>query len=119
MLVYADRANVNISDNTEIKCTNFFMDNKLLFQANNTVILNIWTNLGKPMFTSGAWNIENYTVTLSLDNGSIGELDWNSIIPLSASDLSTSTSNAGNITVFSALWSDNRSLSVRLYLQHK
>jgi hypothetical protein len=99
----------NDNDAGLITCSNFFKDNRLAFQANYSTIVNIWTNLGQPVFTSGVWNSQNYTTTLTLDSSSIGELDWNRVPP-SSSNISVTPINAGNVTNCSALWSDPRGL---------
>jgi hypothetical protein len=98
------------SDNAKlVTCTNFFTGNKLLFQANGSIAINLWTNLGKPVFTNGTWINCNNTITLSLDCYSIGEVNWNFVPPF-ASNISTTTTNSGNITTFSLSWQDERSL---------
>ena len=76
---------------TLVTCNNFFVNNKLLFHANNSATVNIWTNLGRPIFTTGVWNSQNYTTTLTLELHSTGELDWNpsSSLPLQTSSLSS------------------------------
>lgn len=65
MLVHAENSNKdeNISS---ILCTKFFSDNELVFQSNNTVSINVWTSLAKPIFTNGVWNKNNSTTTLVL-----------------------------------------------------
>ncbi len=91
-------------------CNDFFADNKLYFRSNGTVIINIWTSLGRPVFTTGLWNSENFTTTLEFDSIFIGEIDWNAVPPM-ASNISTTGTYAGNSTIFTASWADNRSLS--------
>ena len=95
---------------TLVTCTDFFADNRLMFKSNNSAIINLWSNLGKPIFTNGIWNSENYTTTIILNDSFIAELDWNRVPPV-AYNLSMALTNAGNTSFFSALWADNRSLS--------
>ncbi len=97
-------------NNSLVSCRDFFNDSKLHFQANDTATVNLWTNLGHPVYTSGVWNSQNYTTTLTLDASSTGELDWNPNPPY-ASNLSLSSNIVGKNAVFSALWSDDHSLS--------
>ncbi len=104
------RDNLNESNSTLVACRNFFADNRLIFSSNDTAIINLWTNLGQPVFTSGVWNSQNFTTTLTIDISSIGELDWNRVPPL-ASNFSTTNTYAGKDTTYSASWSDKRSLS--------
>jgi len=78
MMIHVDNANANSSDSALVTCTNFFADNKLVFQANDSATVNVWTNLGQPTFqTNGVWNSNNYTTTLTLDASSTVELNWN------------------------------------------
>jgi hypothetical protein len=62
---------------TLVTCTNFFANNELTFRANNSVILNLWTSLGKPLFTTGVWNSQNFTTTLEFTTATTAELNWN------------------------------------------
>ena len=111
LLINVESSKAQIDNPVLITCNNFFEDKKLLFQANNTATVTIWTNLGQPAFiTNGVWN-ENYTTTLMLDASSTGELNWKPGTPPSASNLSTTSTTAGNTTRFSDLWSDNQTLS--------
>jgi hypothetical protein len=103
-------------DNTLVTCYNFFTNKQLVFNTNNSANINVWTNLGKPVFTTGHWIDENYTTTVLFDNASSGILDWNPGIPPSASNYSISSTNAGNVTTFSVLWTDNISLSSGGYI---
>jgi hypothetical protein len=77
MMVHVDNPIANSSNVTLVTCTNFFIGNRLVFQANNSATVNVWTNLGQPAFTSGVWNSQNYTTTLTLDASSTAELNWN------------------------------------------
>jgi hypothetical protein len=106
------RASTNQSQTSAVMldCTNFFQNNKLVIQANDSVVVNLWTTVGKPAYlNSGYWNSENNTITLVLNASTIGELDWNRVPP-SASNFSTTSTNAGNITTFSSLWNDAHDL---------
>jgi hypothetical protein len=111
MTVNVDGLNENSNNVTVVTCTNFFVDNKLSFQANNSAIVNVWTNLGQPVFTTGVWNSQNYTTTLKLDVFSTAELNWILGTPPFASNFSATSTSIRNTTVFSALWSDLQSLS--------
>lgn len=104
------------NDTALVTCTRFFSQNKLAFHTNSSININIWTNLGKPVYTTGVWNSNNYTTTLALNSLSICELDWNPGVPPSVLNISTTSSLAGNSTIFSANWSDNRSLSYGGYI---
>jgi hypothetical protein len=73
--VYSSTADNN--NGLLVTCTDFFSESRLAFQANNSATLNIWTNLGQPVFFSGVWNPQNYTTTLTLDASSTGEINWN------------------------------------------
>jgi hypothetical protein len=77
MLIHVDNPNGNSNNVALVTCTDFFTDNKLAFQANNSATVNVWTNLGQPVFTTGVWNSNNYTTTLTLDASSTAELNWN------------------------------------------
>jgi hypothetical protein len=111
MLIYIYNPTNDYSDITIVNCPNFFQNNKILFNSNGTSIINIWTNLGTPVFTSGAWNKNNYTVTVAVNSSAVGELDWNPSISPFTYDFLTSTTLSGNDTVVSVQWNDNRSLS--------
>ena len=74
MLINLHSANEN---STLVTCSEFFENNRLVFEANNSVSLNIWTNLGRPVFSTGVWNSGNFTTTLLLDTFSVGQIDWN------------------------------------------
>jgi hypothetical protein len=112
MLIKIDCPTADNNDTALVVCTNFFAGNKLVFQANNNATVNVWTDLGQPTFiTNGNWNSENYTTTLVLDASSAGELRWDPPSPPSASNLSINSTVAGSFAVFSALWSDNQSLT--------
>ena len=77
LLIHVDNPNANSNNVALVTCTNFFAGNRLAFQANNSATVNVWTSLGQPAFTTGVWNSENYTATLTLDASSTGELNWN------------------------------------------
>ncbi len=76
LLIYANSQNLSATNSTLITCNTFFENNALTFQANDSVTLNVWTNLGKPVYTNGVWNSQNYTTTLLLDASSAGEIRW-------------------------------------------
>ena len=66
---------------------NFFEDNKLVLTANNHANISIWTDLGQPVFTTGTWNIENYTNTLMLDAFSEAVISWETYSIITYADL--------------------------------
>ncbi len=113
MLIHVDS---DSSNSTIVNCTAFFTNTQLIFITNNSALLNIWTNLGKPVYSTGVWNSRSYTTTLSFNASSIGILDWNAGTPPFASNISTTSNYAGNTTIFSALWSDNQSLFSNGYI---
>jgi hypothetical protein len=76
MTIYVNNPNGGLNNSTLVTCLDFFADNALTFQANDSAIINVWTNLGKPVFTTGAWNNNNFTTTLALDAFSTAELNW-------------------------------------------
>ena len=57
MLIYVDTPNGNSNNSALVTCTDFFGDSKLVFQANNSVIVNIWTN-SRATFIYSRWNLE-------------------------------------------------------------
>ncbi|MCW4005046.1 MAG: hypothetical protein NWF04_00395 [Candidatus Bathyarchaeota archaeon] len=77
MLLHIDGSKSNSNNVALVTCTNFFENGQLAFQTNQSVIANIWTNLGRPAFTTGIWNQQNYTTTLLLDASFTAELNWN------------------------------------------
>ena len=77
MLVYIERTNKSSNDTIVVTCTNFFVNNRLIFNASNSATANVWTNLGQPTFATGVWNSQNYTTTLALNSSSVAELNWN------------------------------------------
>ena len=110
LLIHVDSPNSN-SDNTAlVTCTSFFENNKMVFNTNNSAIVNVWTNLGQPAFSTGVWNSQNYTTTLILDASTTAELRWNPASSPIASKISTTSTTAGNNITFSVLWSDNQTL---------
>jgi hypothetical protein len=78
LLINIDRPISNSNNAALVICNQFFDGNKLVFQANNSAIINVWTNLGKPVSTTGIWNSENYTTTLTLNASSSAEISWDS-----------------------------------------
>jgi hypothetical protein len=98
-------------DITAITCTNFFVNNRLVFKANNTATLNIWTSLGQPLsLTNSVWNIQNYTTTLMLDESLIVDLKWIADVP-NGSYISVTSTTVSSNTTFSTLWTDVIGLS--------
>ncbi len=68
MIFKVENSTSDIFNSTFVNCTNFFSDNKLIFTANNSATVNVWTNLGKPVsIENGFWGSENYTTTLTLN----------------------------------------------------
>lgn len=110
MLIHVNSPD-NKTNSVLVTCTSFFVSNKLIFQANDSVSLNVWTTLGQPVFTSGVWNSQNYTTSLTVNASSTCQLDWTPGASPSVSNISITPTYAGNTTIFSALWSDNQSLS--------
>jgi hypothetical protein len=98
MLIYVDNPNGNSNNVALVTCTNFFADNRLAFQANNSATVNVWTTLGQPVFTTGVWNSQNYTTTLTLDASSTAELNWNTYNITTYVDAHSSVSPS-NVTV--------------------
>jgi hypothetical protein len=98
IVVDVESSNTNISKVALVTCTEFFASNKLAFQANNSVTVNVWTNLGQPAFTSGVWNSQNYTTTLTLDASYTAELNWNTYDIATYIDTHSSVSPS-NVTV--------------------
>ena len=111
MLIHVDNPNGNSNNTALVTCTNFFEDNRLVFQANNSATVNVWTNLGQPVFSTGVWNNNNFTTTLTLDAFSTAVLNWNPATPPLVSNISTASTTIGSTATFSVLWSDNQSLS--------
>ena len=70
----------------------------MVFQANNSATVNVWTNLGQPVFTTGIWNSNNFTSTLTLDASSTSELNWNTYNITTYTDAHSSVSPS-NVTV--------------------
>ena len=81
LLIHIDNRAVNSDHSTLVKCTDFFSDNRLTFTANSSAIMSLWSNLGRPTYTTGTWNSQTYTTTLALNDSSIAELDWNPGLP--------------------------------------
>jgi hypothetical protein len=103
---------VNNDSSTTVTCSNFFTSTHLSFKANNPSVVNLWTNLGKPVsYSNSVWNIDNCTLTLTLDASKDVDLDWNPPTKPSASNVSISSTAAGEAATFSALWKDKLSLS--------
>jgi hypothetical protein len=98
MLVNVNNPNGNTNNVALVTCSHFFADNALTFQANNSATVNVWSTFGQPMFTTGVWNRNNYTCTLTLDGSSTGELNWNTYNITTYTDAHSSVSPA-NVTV--------------------
>lgn len=81
-----------------ITCANFFSNKGIIFQANKSAIVNVWTNLGQPTYTTGVWNTQNFTTTLTLDASSIAELNWNTY-NITAFNDSFSSISPSNLTL--------------------
>jgi hypothetical protein len=111
MLIHVGSQGVNSDNIALVTCASFFEDNRLVFTANTSASVNIWTNLGQPTSSTGVWNSQNCTTTLTLDASSVAEISWNSGTSPVASHLSAASTVAGNTTTFTVLWSDDQSLS--------
>ena len=99
LIINAYKLEADSGNSTIVTCTNFFLDNKLVFQANKNVTINLWTNLGQPSFIkNGVWNSENQTANLTFDVSSEAEINWNSNKILTYSDAKSSVSPS-NITI--------------------
>ena len=98
MLIRVSNPNSTGNNISVVTCTNFFAGNRLTFQANNSATVNVWTNLGQPAFTTGVWNSQNYTTTLTLNDSSTAELNWNTYNITTYADAHSSVSPS-NITV--------------------
>ena len=116
LLIHVEGSDTNSGNTSLITCTNFFVGNNLIFKGNNTAVLNLWTNLGCPTFTTGVWNSQNCTTTLLLNASSTAELNWNPEVPPSPSRVLTTLTTVGINTTFFTLWTDNRSLSSGGYI---
>jgi hypothetical protein len=98
MLIHIDNPSTNSNNVALVTCTGFFGGNRLVFQANNSATVNVWTNLGQPVFTTGVWNSNNYTTTLTLDASSTAELNWNTYNITTYADAHSGVSPS-NVTV--------------------
>jgi hypothetical protein len=98
MLIHVNNPNASSNNVALVTCTNFFAAKRLSFQANNTATINVWTNLGPPAFTTGVWNSQNYTTTLTLNDASTVELNWNTYNITTYADAHASASPS-NVTV--------------------
>jgi hypothetical protein len=98
MLIHVNSANASVNNVSLVTCINFFAGNRLTFQANNSATVNVWTNLGEPVFTTGVWNSQNYTTTLTLNDASTAELSWNTYNIITYTD-AHSTVSPSNVTV--------------------
>jgi hypothetical protein len=86
-----------VDDSIYIYCENFFINNRLTFWANSSANLNIWTNLGRPDYTTGVWNGNNNTNSLAV-NSSENFVSWNTYNIFSYTD-GISTISPSNVTV--------------------
>jgi ADP-ribose pyrophosphatase YjhB (NUDIX family) len=95
MLIYVNNTSSDIS---AVTCTNFFENNRLTFIANASAVVKIWNSIGKPVFTTGIWDNETHLTTLTLNDLSEGELNWNTYTISTFADEHSSVSSS-NITV--------------------
>ena len=102
MLIDINNPNENTGNSSLVTCTDFFVGNRLAFQANNSVIVNVWTNLGQPSFTTGIWNIQNHTTTLTLDASSAAELNWNRYDLITYTDAHSTVLPSNNSVAYGA-----------------
>ena len=98
MLIHVDSPTANSNNVALVTCTNFFSDNRLIFQANKSATVNVWTNIGQPSFTTGVWNSQNYTTTLNFNDKSVQEMNWNTYKITTYTDAASSVSPS-NVTV--------------------
>ena len=98
MLIHVDNANINNNDIALVTCANFFENNTLAFNANSTATVNVWTNLGQPSFSTGIWNSQNNTSTISLDDFTTSQINWKNFSLTVYSDAHSSVSPL-NVTV--------------------
>jgi hypothetical protein len=110
MVVNVNSLNTTNSSIAFVTCSSFFENNILAFSSNNTATVNVWTNLGQPTFTTGVWNSQNCTTTLTLEVSSTGALNWSPSTPPSSLSILTNATNAGGKTTFSVLWSDKQTM---------
>jgi hypothetical protein len=109
MMINVNGEHENNWDTTLVTCTNFFVNKSLSFIANDTAYVNIWTNLGWPISTTGVWNSQNSTTTLQLSALSPSEISWDYPTP-SVETMSLSSNYAGKMATFSVLWSSKGNL---------
>jgi len=100
MLIYVDNPSSDTNNVVVVNCTKFFIDNTLAFVSNSSAVVNVWTTLGQPIATTGAyvWNSQNYTSTFILDPYSTAELNWN-IFDITVYSDAYSNVSPGNSTV--------------------
>ena len=98
LIVHIDNLDAESKNVAAVTCSSFFTDDKLVFQANSSVTVNVWTNLGEPLFTTGIWNSQNYTTSLTLNASSTAELNWNTFNITTYTDYHSSISPS-NMTV--------------------
>ena len=102
MLIHVDNANANSNNVAVVTCTNFFTDDRLAFQANNSATVNVWTNLGQSAFTTDfcVWNSQNFTTTLTLNASSTAELSWHSYSITTYTDAHSNVSPSNATVVY-------------------
>lgn len=100
MLIHVDNPFSNTNTTVVVTCTKLFVDNALAFRSNGSAVVNVWTNLGRPMATTGAyvWNNQNFTSTVTLDSASTAELNWKTH-NITAYDDVHSNISPGNVSV--------------------
>jgi hypothetical protein len=109
MLIFVEKEVMN-ANSVNVTCTSYFSNNRLIFIANDSATLNIWTNLGKPVYNTGIWHSENYTSTLTLNESSIAEINWIPITSPSSSTPTITSTYAGKDTIISVFWNDTKGL---------
>lgn len=107
MLIRIESDVLTITDPVFVNCSRFFVDNRLVFEANDSCVINVWTNLGVPLYTSGIWNSNNHTTTLYLTSSGFQELVFTPSSPPFASNILINSTFAGSDSLFSVLWSSD------------
>jgi hypothetical protein len=97
LLIHAYNPSIGNSDSCLVTVTNFFNSNSIELISNATVQINLWTNLGQPVFTNGYWNSQNWTTSLTLADSAIGTLKWNKFKIISSSDGYSTISPIGEV----------------------
>lgn len=99
VLIHIDNPNGDSNNIALVTCRDFFADDRLVFQANNSATINVWTNLGQPVFTTGVWNSNNFTTNLTLEASSTAELNWNTYYNITTFTDAYSFVSPSNVTV--------------------